>query len=337
MDFKNEFFDSDLDEENDDKSSQSSGQYGSNVQFKNTNAGLSGTKKHDWFLLKEFDNETEAFDCLKLKMPYSITRNSAANTYCKLKIETRLQKHRLKLSHKRCKGHKIDDNQAQSADAQYKKCPVQYKFVQCKICSIYQIFQYGKHSVDCLDIIGDGDEIHPDAQVFGIHPRVKLIIQNLLIKNPTYYTTQQISLYLNQKHIKDTLMKGLIMPDKESISHFLRSYAKSSNRLLTSKDDMNDSESLLDKDQIADDYELENETALFAIDSNDNENHSWNNFEELLNNNNNENNIQVKKKGSRFSRNFLSWNYPYFYTLHNMSLILKTQKYPNVLFRRKKF
>ena len=298
MDFQNEYFESDLDDENEDKSSQSSGQYGSNSKYKNNtsnnNAGNSGGKKHDWFLLREFDNETEAFDCLKLKMPYSITRNSAANTYCKLKIETRVQKHKLKLSHKRCKGHKIEDGHSQSIDAQYKKCPVQYKFVQCNICSIYQIFQYGKHSVDCLDIIEDGDEIHPDAQVFGIHPRVKIIIQNLLVKNPTYYTPQQICLYLNQKHIKDTLMKGLIIPDRESISHFLRSFTKNPSKLLALKDEMNESESLQENDdQLADCYELENAADLFAADLNENENHSWNNCDENLNKNNNANNNNI--------------------------------------------
>ena len=101
MDFQNDYFDSDLEDEIEDKSSQSSSQY-DNILHANNNNNPANTcgKKHDWFLLKEFDNETEALDCLKLKLPYSITRNSACNTYCKLKIETRLTKHKLKLSHK---------------------------------------------------------------------------------------------------------------------------------------------------------------------------------------------------------------------------------------------
>lgn len=103
MDFQNEYFESDLEDEIEDKSSQSSGQY-DNILLANNNNNPTNTygngKKHDWFLLKEFDNEIEALDCLKLKLPYSITRNSACNTYCKLKIETRLTKHKLKLSHK---------------------------------------------------------------------------------------------------------------------------------------------------------------------------------------------------------------------------------------------
>jgi len=105
MDFQNEYFDSDLEDEIEDKSSQSSGQYDNILHANNNNNNNNNPtnmcgKKHDWFLLKEFDNETEALDCLKLKLPYSITRNSACNTYCKLKIETRLTKHKLKLSHK---------------------------------------------------------------------------------------------------------------------------------------------------------------------------------------------------------------------------------------------
>ena len=225
MDFHNEFLNSDLeDDENEDKFSQNSSQHENNEIKANHNGG----RKHNWFLLKEFYNEIEALDCLKLKMPYSITRNSTNNTYCKLKIETRISKHKLKLSHKRCKGHKINDIiDLENGDTQeMKRCSVQYKYVQCVICSIFQIFQYGKHSVDCEDVVETADGVHPDAQVFGIHPRVKLIIHDLLTKNPTYYQPQQISFYLNQKHIKDTIMKGLIIPDRESISHFVRSFMK---------------------------------------------------------------------------------------------------------------
>jgi hypothetical protein len=140
------------------------------------------------------------------------------------------------------------------------------------MCSIYQIFQYGNHSVDCLNIIEDADEVHPDAQFFGIHPRVKLIIQNLLANNPSYYSPQQISLYLNQKHIKETSMKGLIIPDRESISHFLRSVTKDQSKFLSLKDDVNDNVDL------ENDHKLEN-----VIESNQNENSVRKTHDENLN------------------------------------------------------
>jgi len=157
------------------------------------------------------------------------------------------------------------------------------------MCSIYQIFQYGNHSVDCANIIEDADEVHPEAQFFGIHPRVKLIIQDLLAKNPSYYSPQQISLYLNQKHIKETSMKGLIIPDRESISHFLRSITKDQSKFLSLKDDVNDGVDL------ENDYQLEN-----ATESNQNENNMWITPDENLNkpdkyNHSNSNSLQVKK------------------------------------------
>ena len=72
----------------------------------------------------------------------------------------------------------------------------------------------------------------------------------------------KISLYLNQKHIKETSMKGLIIPDRESISHFLRSITKDQSKCLSLKDDVNDGVDL------ENDYQLENE-------SNQNENNAY--------------------------------------------------------------
>ncbi|RNA18351.1 hypothetical protein BpHYR1_018328, partial [Brachionus plicatilis] len=89
-----------------------------------------------------------------------------------LKAIAKIDKHKMHQEIRRCKGHVIMDG----LEKVEMKCPVQFKVFRCDNCSTYKLFQNNEHSSGCEDIITDEDMVHPDSHVFGIHPKVKVII-----------------------------------------------------------------------------------------------------------------------------------------------------------------
>ncbi|RNA08256.1 hypothetical protein BpHYR1_030920 [Brachionus plicatilis] len=128
------------------------------------------------------NDEEEMDETILTKIPYNSIRSSHTKTNCNLKAIAKIDKHKMHQEICRCKGHVIMDG----LEKVEMKCPVQFKVFRCDNCSTYKLFQNNEHSNGCEDIITDVDMVHPDSHVFGIHPKVKVIINDLIEKNIQY-------------------------------------------------------------------------------------------------------------------------------------------------------
>ncbi|CAF1101211.1 unnamed protein product, partial [Brachionus calyciflorus] len=184
----------------------------------------------EWDCLKEFYDEVELDEVLLTKIPYNSIRSSHSKTNCNLRIVCKVDKHKMHQETRLCKGHKIMDENEQIDLS----CPVRYKVIRCQECSIFKLFQNNQHSIDCEDIIEYNDLTHPESHVFGIHPKVKLILNDLIEKNVLYLKPLQAHIYLNLDDIMNGEMKGLPMPDKNQIKYYIRSY-RNTNHVFSNK------------------------------------------------------------------------------------------------------
>ncbi|RNA06074.1 hypothetical protein BpHYR1_032852 [Brachionus plicatilis] len=73
------------------------------------------------------------------------------------------------------------------------------------------------------------DLIHPESHAFGIHPKVKTILNDLVEKNILYLKPLQALIYLNTPEVINNEMKGLPMPDRNQIKYYIRSYRNINN------------------------------------------------------------------------------------------------------------
>jgi hypothetical protein len=178
-------------------------------------ASGSSNDKKDWIFLKEGTNNNFK-DIVTLKMPYNVVRTSHNKTNCR--FNTKL-KHKYKIETRECKGHEEDIG----GDVKRLHCPVEYKVEFCEECDEFRIQQANEHSIQCEDLIED-DLIHPEAEIIGIHPRVKIIINELISKNVQYLLPAQAHIYLNQESIRKSEMKGLPMPTKDQVAYYIRNY-----------------------------------------------------------------------------------------------------------------
>ena len=149
-------------------------------------------------------------------MPYNVVRTSHSKTNCRFSTKS---KHKYKIETRECKGHEEDIG----GDVKRLHCPVEYKEEFCEECGEFRIQQANEHSIQCEDIIEDG-LIHPEAEIVGIHPRVKIIINELISKNVQYLLPAQAHIYLNQESIRKSEMKGLPMPTKDQVAYYIRNY-----------------------------------------------------------------------------------------------------------------
>ncbi|CAF0932007.1 unnamed protein product [Brachionus calyciflorus] len=214
----------------------------------------SSTRRLEWDLFKEFTIETELDEALLTKNPYNIIRSSHSKTNCNLKNVCKLDRHKIHQEKRICKGHTyMDENEEANLS-----CPVQYKVFRCNRCSCYQLLQNNQQSVDCDDIINDNDLIHPESHVFGIHPKVKLILNDLIEKNLVYLMPTQAHIYLNLTDVSNGEMKGLPMPDRNQVKYYLRAYRNSNNVFSNKVEDVKN----LVKGHLFS-YELNDETPFF--------------------------------------------------------------------------
>ncbi|CAF0930231.1 unnamed protein product [Brachionus calyciflorus] len=82
---------------------------------------------------------------------------------------------------------------------------------------------------ECLKEFYDKILSHPESHVFGIHPKVKSILNDLIEKNVLYLKPLQAHIYLNMDDLINGEMKGLPMPDKNQIKYYIRSYRNTNN------------------------------------------------------------------------------------------------------------
>ena len=184
-------------------------------------ASSSSKGEKDWVFLKEGTNDN--FDnIVSMKIPYNTIRTSHKQTNCKL--NNNINKHKYKIERRECKGHNEDIGGEQVRV----KCPVEYKVEFCEQCNNFRIHQDNEHVIQCDDII-ENELIHPEAEIVGIHPKVKVILNELITKNVQYLLPAQAHIYLNQESVRKNEMKGLPMPTKAQVTYYIRNYRNSNN------------------------------------------------------------------------------------------------------------